>query len=54
MNVSKEPLDKWDAEIFEEMKVSQSFRGGSLRAIMTDLCNRDLIPAGKYVIRVSW
>jgi hypothetical protein len=24
------------------------------RILLTDLCNRDILPAGTYIIRVSW
>lgn len=54
MTVKKARLNKWDAEVFETVKTDGCFRTGSLYPIMTDLCNRDLIPEGKYVIRVSW
>lgn len=54
LTISKEKLDKWDMGCFDKAKIDGCFPGGSLRPIMTDLCNRGLLPAGKYVIRVSW
>lgn len=49
VNVVKEPLDAWDLKMIEELQAGQepSF---SVKAVLTDLCNRDLIEPGDYLI----
>lgn len=51
--VKKEPLDEYD------QKRVADFSAGQVEAQMTscllsDLCNRDLIPEGTYVVSVCW
>lgn len=52
-NVAKEEIDAYD------MKKLNDFKEGRYvmyvtRTILIDLCNRDLIPEGEYVINISW
>lgn len=54
ITVKKEGLRSWDQQALDDARLGKFFRPGSLYPIMTDLCNRNLIPEGKYVIRVSW
>jgi len=51
-SVQKEP---WDAYLQGKMDKFLIGRGSySLRVILTDLANRDLIPEGNYLITVCW
>ena len=53
VRAEKGELDQWDLEKLDKVKSGRepSF---SFRAVMTDLCNRDLIEPGDYLIDVSW
>jgi hypothetical protein len=52
-NVCKEKIDGYDQEQLDIFKQGQS---GSwmTQTILTDLCNRDLIPEGEYLVTVCW
>jgi len=52
-NIKKEPLSQWDAKKIELIRAGQepSF---CLHAVLTDLCNSDIIEPGQYLINVSW
>src|SRR5690606_9459132 len=52
-NVKKETLNKWDQETLNNF-IKEGRDGHSLRVILTDLANKDLIPEGTYLISVSW
>ena len=50
----KEALDEWDQrdlKLFIERPDSECLRA---RLLLQDMVNKDLIPTGDYVIRVSW
>lgn len=52
MRASKEPLNE-----FEQEDIKTFMAGGyiyGLHTIFKDLCNKDLIPPGEYVIQISW
>lgn len=53
ITVKNEELDNWDLEKLEKVKVGKE-PSWSFRAVMTDLCNRDLIEPGDYLIDVCW
>jgi hypothetical protein len=53
-NLKKEELDEYDRESLDEILDNDSFEDSYLPLILTDLCNKDIIPAGQYVITVSW
>jgi len=51
--VKKEQLDKWQQGELNKWKTSG--RGNRMfHTLMTDLCNRDLIEPGEYLIEISW
>lgn len=52
-NVQGVPLDKWSAEDVTSFSTGKR-ASCSLQDILNDLCNRDLIPAGTYLIKVCW
>lgn len=53
MTIKKEELSKYDLERLEEFK-STGKGMFILRIILIDLCNRNLLLPGEYVINVSW
>jgi hypothetical protein len=53
IHVEKEELQKWDLDKIEEVKFGKE-PSYSLRAVMTDMCNRGLIEPGSYLINVCW
>ncbi len=52
-HVSKGNPDKWQAEAFQKFKDGGS-EGHILGTILDDLCNKDLLEAGEYIIDVNW
>ena len=52
-NVEKEELDEYDAEKIAELKAGKN-PSFVTQALLTDFCNQDLIPEGKYIINVCW
>lgn len=53
MFISKEELDECDTDDIQDFKDRKKHQWMT-RLLMQDMCNRDLIPAGDYVISVSW
>jgi hypothetical protein len=53
MNVVKKPLNTYDSQLIEKFTTVNppSFM---LYTVMQDMCNKDLIPDGQYVIKISW
>lgn len=52
--VKKEKLYEWDERTLEEF-VNTGYSNSKLTAILlTDMCNRDVIPEGNYLIKVNW
>lgn len=51
--VGKEVLHSYDQGKLDKF-VAGKFVDSVTRVLLTDLCNRDLIPAGTYLVRVSW
>jgi hypothetical protein len=52
-NIKPEQLDKYDTEILNKFK--NTGKGHYLLTLlMTDCCNMGLLPAGKYIIDVTW
>ena len=52
--VKKGDLDSHDSSYFDHYRENGHFRHHSLNAILADLCNRDLIPEGKYLVRAPY
>lgn len=52
VTIKKEVLDTYDQEHLTPD--DGRYRQWSTRIFMTDLCNRDLIPDGTYLISISW
>lgn len=51
----KEVLDSYDQKKLDKFRsASGEYIWGVTHVIFTDLCNRDLIPEGTYIISVSW
>lgn len=53
VNIRKEELSGYDKEYITPDHKGR-YRQWSTRMFMTDLCNRDIIPAGDYLIDISW
>lgn len=53
IDVKKSKLDEYDLSRIEKLKTGNP-ESYSLRAIMTDMCNREIIEDGSYVIGVNW
>lgn len=54
VSVRKEKFDDYDQERLAKYIKSKHFPCDSLRLILTDLANKDIIPEGQYVITMSW
>jgi hypothetical protein len=54
LNVSATPPNSWSQEVFDKAQRQGYFPTHSIHAIMADCCARGFIPAGEYVIKVSW
>lgn len=52
-SIKKEELSKYDQAYLQDFKNGKP-RHFILPSIMTDLCNRDIIPEGNYLIGVCW
>ena len=53
-DIKKESLGAYDQRCFNNWKVDSNNEQFMARTILTDLCNRELIPEGEYLIDVSW
>lgn len=53
-DVEKEELADYDQETIDEIIQSGFVEDYNLGIVLTDLCNRDAIDPGSYVITVSW
>lgn len=52
-DIESEPLDEYDTKQLNKFK--KTGEGNFLlRILMTDCCNMGLLPAGKYIIDVTW
>ena len=51
--VEKEELLSYDRKEVDDF-ASGGWVSYVTQSLLTDLCNRDLLPAGKYLIRVFW
>lgn len=51
--VKKEPLDQWDLNNLHEW-ITTGRKNWMFHTLMTDLCNRELIEPGEYLIEISW
>lgn len=54
IDVRKKTIGDYDKDRLEKIIKSKFAEDYDLNLLMTELCNRDVIPAGKYVVRVSW
>jgi len=54
IKVEKENLDQWQQEDLNYLKESGDYKGGSLRTLLADLCNRGHLAPGNYLIQVFW
>lgn len=52
--VKKETLDEYDTKDVENGVKHGYFECWRLGLFLTDLCNKDIIPPGHYLVRVSW
>lgn len=53
-SITKEPLDEYELETIEECVAAGSFEDYNLPLFLQDLVNKNILPAGHYVIGVSW
>lgn len=54
IDVKKKDLDEWDKPRLARFIANGFFGEHDLGLVMQDLCNRDILPPGKYIVRVSW
>ena len=55
INIKAEELDKYDAGKLEEFITSKGRKGSYLTTtIMTDLCNKNILQPGCYIVSVCW
>lgn len=51
-------VEKEELHSYDRAEVDKFAAGGWVKyvtqSLLTDLCNRDILPAGTYLIRVSW
>jgi hypothetical protein len=52
--VKKEPLGDYDRETIERCVAQGGFEDYHLGIFLNDLCNKDILPPGEYVVTVSW
>lgn len=50
----EEEFDKWHQETLDRARLGNCFPMYSIDTIMLDLCKRNLIPEGEYLILVVW
>jgi hypothetical protein len=53
-DIKKRPLDDHAQGKLREFLERKWCEDYNLRIILTDLCNKDLLPEGEYLVRVSW
>ena len=53
VTVKRAVLNPWELKDLEEWKLTGR-KNWMLYTLLTDLCNRNLIPEGKYLINISW
>jgi hypothetical protein len=53
ISVRKEVISEYDQEYLTPDEKGK-YRQWSTRTFMTDLCNKDIIPPGTYLIDISW
>lgn len=53
-NIKKEALDDYDVKRLNEFIANGKYQYLSPNVLLTDCCNRDLIPAGEYLIDIFW
>jgi hypothetical protein len=53
VTVKKEKLNQWEQADLD-MFISTGIYRYMLHTILSDLCNRDLLEPGEYVIEISW
>lgn len=51
---SKEEFDKYEKENIEKIIEKGWFEHYNLRLVIQDLVNKDILPVGNYIIRMSW
>jgi hypothetical protein len=51
--IKKEPLDSWNQRSLDKFKAGEQEQFMA-RTLLQDFVNRDLLPEGEYVIKVSW
>lgn len=54
MSVEKEEIDEYDKGKLIEFKNGNDETGWMTSILMTDMCNKDIIPEGEYLIHTSW
>lgn len=52
--VKKEPHDGYDTKKLEKFIATNGNVMYMTRTLLTDLCNKDVIPEGDYLIKISW
>lgn len=52
--VCKEPFDAYEQELLDGFINEGNADYGITRVLLMDMCNKDIIPAGNYLINVSW
>lgn len=50
----KEPLNEWEQKSMEKFMKGNCIYSHGLHAIFKDLCNKDLIAPGNYIVQISW
>jgi len=54
IDVEKKALPDYDQETVDDCVATGFIQEYDLNILMNDLCNRDAIPPGHYVVTVSW
>lgn len=54
MDIKKEVFNEWDQQTVDEAVARGHFAEYSLRTMMTDLCNKGILPEASYVVTMSW
>lgn len=53
-NIKKKKLDTYDESSLKNIVTRGHFEFGSLRLVLQDLVNHDVLPEGCYVVTMSW
>jgi len=53
-SVSREPLDKWQAQDLDDLMFNNGSANYMLSVLFQDMCNNGHIEEGEYLVRVCW